>query len=101
MVELYELLSTLNLPLSYHHFSKPQKPPFMVYFSPGAENFEADNKVYQKKNIFFVEVYSPVKDLKIEERIEKLFDENEIVYEKRETYISTESLYQVVYEILI
>ena len=101
MVELYELLKTLNLPLSYHHFSKPQEPPFMVYLSAGTENFEADNKVYQKQTFFHVELYSSVKDLVTEKRIEDLFDENEIFYDKNEVYINAESLYQVVYEITI
>ena len=101
MVELYELLKTLNLPLSYHHFSTPPELPFMVYLNVGTVNFGADNKVYQKQAIFHVELYSSTKDLITEKRIEDLFDENEIFYDKNEVYINAESLYQVVYEIII
>lgn len=101
MVELYNLLQTLNLPLSYHHFSTPQEPPFMVYLNVGTENFGADNKVFQKQTFYHVELYSSTKDLITEKRIEDLFDENEIFYDKNEVYINAESLYQVVYEIII
>lgn len=101
MVELYNLLQTLNLPLAYHHFSSPQIPPYIVYLNRGTENFSADNRVYQKQTIFHVELYSAKKDLATEKRIEDLFDENDIIYDTNEVYIKEEALYQVVYELTI
>jgi len=102
MVELYNLLKLLNLPLTYHHFTTPPVPPYIVYLRINSENFEADNKVYRKGDIFHIELYSKLKDTVREKLIEDLFDANEIYYEViSELYIATESLYQVIYEITI
>jgi len=46
-----------------------------------------------------VELYSKTKDPTSEALIEGLFDANEIYWDKTETYIESEGLYQVLYEI--
>ena len=70
-----------------------------MYFYSNSENFGADNKVYNEIENYYVELYSENKDLTNEKRIENLFNENDIFYEKTETYIESEALYQVLYEI--
>lgn len=99
MVELYNLLSTLGLPVSYRFFKSPPAPPYIVYLLSYSDNFGADNKVYSKEDNYQVELYSTKKDLASEKKIEDLFDSNDIYYEKTETYIESEGLYQVLYEI--
>lgn len=99
MDELYNLLKTLNLPLAYHHFTTPPTPPYVIYLTTDSDNLGADNMVYSKLNIYHVELYSKKKDLETEKLIEDLFDANDIYYESSELYISSEGLYQVIYEI--
>lgn len=99
--ELYQLLNSTGLPVSYHHFKDPPNLPYLVYLFSYSNNFGADNKVYEKINNYQVELYSDKKDLVSEKLIEDLFDNNEIFYEKTETYIDSEDLYQVMYEIQI
>ena len=96
---LFTLLTTLNLPVAYHHFTSPPSPPYIVYLFSYSSNFGADNKVYDAEKNFQVELYTKTKDLTSEALIEGLFDAYEIYWEKTETYIDSEGLYQVLYEI--
>ena len=99
MVSLYQMLSTLGLPVSYRFFKTPPSPPYIIYLFSYSSNLGADNKVYNKEDNYQVELYSTKKDLANEQKIEDLFDSNDIYYDKTETYIESEGLYQVLYEI--
>ena len=98
-VALFALLKTTGLPVAYHHFTSPPSPPYIVYLFSYSSNFGADNKVYDAKKNYQVELYSKAKDLASEALIEDLFNANDIYWEKTETYIESEGLYQVLYEI--
>jgi len=96
---LFQLLKTTGLPVAYHHFTSPPSPPYVVYLFSYSSNFGADNKVYDAQKNFQVELYTKAKDLTSEALIEGLFDANDIFWDKTETYIDSEDLYQVLYEI--
>lgn len=99
MEKLYDLLKTLGLPVVYHHFKTPPKLPYIVYFYTNSDNFGADNKVYHNSDNYQIELYTEKKEQNTEKLIEDLFKSNDIYYEKTETYIDDEKLYQVIYEI--
>ncbi len=99
--ELSSLLKSTGLSVAYNHFKSPPELPYIVYLFSHSNNFGADNKVHTKINNYQVELYSDKKDLLSERLIEDLFDSNEIFYDKSETYIESEELYQVMYEIEI
>lgn len=96
---LYQLLKTSGLPVAYHHFAQPPTPPYIVYLFSYSSSFGADNKAYNKQPNYQVELYTTKKDPVSEKLIEDLFDEHDIYWEKTETYIDSEDLYQVLYEI--
>lgn len=96
---LVTLLKSTGLPVAYHHFVQPPTPPYIVYLFAFSSNFSADNKVYQKVPHYQVELYTTKKDPATEKILEDLFDNNDIYWEKTETYIESEGLYQVIYEI--
>ena len=98
-VTLFNLLKSTGLPVAYHHFTSPPEPPYIVYLFAYSSNFGADNKVHGKVNNYQVELYTTIKDPASEKLIEDLFDANDIYWEKTETYIESEDLYQVLYEI--
>ena len=98
-VTLFNLLKSTGLPVAYHHFTSPPSPPYIVYLFAYSSNFGADNKVHSQADNYQVELYTKTKDPAAETLIEDLFDANEIYWEKTETYIESESLYQVLYEI--
>ena len=98
-VTLFNLLKSTGLPVAYHHFTSPPTPPYIVYLFSYSSNFGADNKVYDAEKNFQVELYTTNKDPTSEALIEGLFDANDIYWDKTETYIESEGLYQVLYEI--
>ena len=99
--ELYNLLKSTGLPVAYHHFDEPPSLPYIIYLFTYSSNFAADSKIYKRFDNYQVELYSEKKDLESEQLIENLFDENDIYYDKSETYIESEEMYQVIYEIQI
>ena len=96
---LFTLLKSTGLPVAYHHFTSPPTPPYIVYLFSYSSNFGADNKVHSQADNYQVELYTVKKDPTSEALIEDLFDANDIYWEKTETYIESEGLYQVLYEI--
>ena len=97
--DLYEILTGTGLPVAYGHFKEPPAPPYLVYLFSFSLNFGADNKVYERGNNYQVELYSNKKDLESEALVESVLDTNDIYWDKTETYIDSEGLYQVLYEI--
>lgn len=96
---LLTLLKSTGLPVAYHHFTSPPTPPYIVYLFSYSSNFGADNKVYDAEKNYQVELYTTKKDPASEKLIEDLLDANDIYWDKTETYIDSEGLYQVLYEI--
>lgn len=97
--QLYSLLFSLGLPVAYHHYDSPPDPPYIAYLFTRSENVGADNRVYVKDNRYQIELYTIKKDKSSEKVIEDLLDANDIFYDKTETYIESEGLYEVLYEI--
>ena len=97
--ELYKTLQQLNLPIAYSHFKSPLEPPYLVYLVEDTQNFGADNKVYHQIENLVIELYTVRKDIILEKRLEALLNEKELYYEKVETYIESEKLYEVRYEL--
>jgi hypothetical protein len=96
---LFALLKTTGLPVAYHHFTSPPSPPYIVYLFSYSSNFGADNKVHSQADNYQVELYTKTKDPTSEALIEGLFDANDIYWDKTETYVESEGLYQVLYEV--
>ena len=100
--EIYDLLNTLNIPISYNHFEKELGiiPPFIVYRETSPETFKADNKVYFKEYSFQIELVTIKKDIILENQIEELLNNNNIPYEKSdEVWDSKQKIYHNFYDI--
>lgn len=98
--KIMEMLEEMGLPVAYHHFEEGEapNPPFIVYLSPGSDNFSADGKVYFKMKELDIELYTDKKMPELEERLENILDAHSLFYERTETYIKSEKLYEVLYE---
>ena len=99
MEELLQILKETLIPFAYDHFAEGEspKPPFICYLLPSTNNFSADGKVYYRISEVHIELYTDFKDLALEEKVETILDEHEIFYNKSETWISSEKLYEVLY----
>lgn len=96
---LAQMLSESGVPVARNAFLKPQAPPYIVYVFSHSDNFSADSKVYLKRNNYQVELYTEKKDTALEEKLEGVFDSHGLVYDKAETYLESEKLVEVIYEI--
>ena len=99
MDELLKILKETEIPFAYDHFAEGEspEPPFICYLLPGSNNFAADGKVYFKANEVHIELYTDFKDLTVEQKLEAVLDEHGIFYNKSETWIESEKLYEVLY----
>ena len=100
MEELLQMLNETQIPFAYHHFAEGEspEPPFICYLLPGSNNFSADGKVYYKINEVHIELYTDLKDLAVEQQLEDVLDKHGIFYNKSETWIESEKLYEVLYK---
>lgn len=98
--EVYQMVKSVGLPAAYHHFEegKSPDPPFLVYFYPGTNNFSADGTVYQGVNQLDIELYTDIKDLEAEKSVEAVLKKHGFFYEKTETYLESEKMYEVLFE---
>lgn len=98
--EVYQMVKSIGLPVAYHHFEEGQSPdpPFLVYLYPETNNFSADGIVYQNISELDIELYTDKKDLEAEEKVEAALKKHGFFYEKTETYLDTEKMYEVLYE---
>lgn len=98
-LQLKQLLEQTGLPVAYSFYRETPSAPFIVYEMTYSSNYEADDKVYHKRNRYNVELYTDKKDEDLESTIEDLFEANDIVWDKTETFVQSEELFQIVYTI--
>lgn len=102
--ELFTALKSLGMPVAYGEFENTEKnpapaPPFITYQFAYGSDFKADNQNYLEISNFQIELYTLKKDLGKEKLVQDKLKELRLPYSKVETYIDTEKLRQVVYEI--
>lgn len=99
MDKILSILKGLGIPFAYDHFAQGESPdpPFICYLIPSSDNFSADGLAYYKINQYNIELYTDLKDLSLERKLEEALDEASIFYNKSETWIESESLYEVLY----
>ena len=98
--DVMTMMTECNLPFAYDHFAEGESPdpPFLVFLFPGTDNMFADNQVYYKVNELNIELYTDKKDPEIENQIEDVLASHEVAYEKTETWIESEKMYEVLYQ---
>lgn len=99
MEELLSMLNEVQIPFAYHHFAEGElpEPPFICYLLPESNNFAADGRVYYKINEVHIELYTDLKDLAVEQKVENVLDAHGVFYNESETWIESEKLYEVLY----
>jgi hypothetical protein len=95
--DLKTLLETSGLRFAYHHWDAPPALPYGVYLYAYSSDLMADDCNYADVDNWQVELYSRGKDPTSEAAIEAVLKGAGIPYQKTETYLETEKLYQIVY----
>lgn len=99
MTKLLNIMQEIGFPFAYHHFAEGESPspPVLVFLTPASSNFSADGKVYFKVNEVHIELYTDYKNPSVEEKVEAVLDRHGIFYNKTETFIESEKLYETLY----
>ena len=99
MDDIVELLKSTGLTFAYHHFAEGHapEPPYILYLEYASDNFSADGQVYAHISEFHFELYTDLKTPDTEKLIEDALDAAGIFYEKDESWIELENLYEVLY----
>ncbi|MBE0451832.1 MAG: hypothetical protein IBX70_13470 [Clostridia bacterium] len=96
---LVGILETTEFDIAYSDFKEKPEPPFIAYILIESVNFVADNEIYAKIGKYRVELYTETKDEIAQGKIESAFSENEIIYNKDESYLDGENLFVTMYDI--
>ena len=101
MEKITMILEKIGLPFAYDHFAEGESPnpPFICYLIPNSDNFSADGIVYHEIEDIDIELYCDKKDPITEKKIADFLTANKIYYEKQETYIESEKMILVIFEI--
>ena len=99
--DLMTILTATKLPVTYEAFPIGYAPalPFICYRVTDSDNFGADNGVYYPISNVDVELYTETKDPATEELVETALAG--FYWEKSESYIPDERMYQITYSIQI
>ena len=99
MDKLIQILTEIDIPFAYDHFAEGESPnpPFICYLLPASDNFSADGGVWFKISEVHIELYTDKKELETESAVEAVLDSSGIFYNKTETWIESEQLFEVMY----
>lgn len=97
--EVANMISTLNIPFAYRAFEQgtAQQCPFICYLYTGNTPEPADNTNYAKIETLAIELYTDQKDFELESQIETLLTNNELVFDREESWLSDEKMQMTVY----
>ena len=99
MDKILTILAEVGIPFAYDHFAEGESPdpPFICFLYPASDNFSADGRVYFRISRVNIELYTDLKDPKLENTVEAVLEGHGIFYEKSEVWIAEERLYEVLY----
>ena len=94
------MIAGAGLPYAYYQFPEdtPQAPPFICFFFSNTDDFFADDTNFQRIAQLNIELYTNVKDFELEASLEEILTNHNLTYYKEESYIDSEKLYQIAYE---
>ena len=94
------MIEAIGLPYAYRFFPEKQVPnlPYIVFYYPSNDDFPADNINYVPIVNLNIELYTKSKDFETEESVEAILRSNGFYFDKTETYLPTEHMYEVLYE---
>lgn len=97
--QIASMIQGMGLPFTYDSFPNniAPNPPYIVFNYPQSNDFGADNTNYVSIDTLNIELYTSTKDFALESSIESVLNENGFFYEKSESYIRSENLFQITY----
>jgi hypothetical protein len=101
--EIKTMLAETALPATYYSWPEddPQHPvpplPYLVWYLPETENFAADDENYKRIETLNVELYTKTKDFETEAAVEAVFNSWNLIWDRSESFLDSETMYEVLY----
>ena len=97
--EVKQMIESIGLPYTYDSFPNnvAPAPPYIVFNYPNNDDFGADNTNYVSIDVLNIELYTSIKDFELERNLEAVLNANGFYYDKTETYIRQDNIYQITY----
>lgn len=94
------MIASVGLPYVYHHWEDNSAPPlpYIVFHYPERDDFFADDENYQPVVDLTIELYADSKDFDAEQKLEAVLRKHGLAFDKEEVYISSERMYEEIYE---
>lgn len=97
--EIYSMISDIGIPCAYYQFpdDSGQQPPFICFYYPRSDDFEADDKNYQCINELTIELYTDTKDFDLEDAVKAALEAKGLVWSWDETEIESERMHMTTF----
>ena len=97
--EVKQMIESIGLPYTYDSFPNnvAPTPPYIVFNYPNNDDFGADNTNYVSIDVLNIELYTSTKNFELERNLEAVLNANGFFYDKTETYIRQDNIYQITY----
>ena len=98
--EVKAMVQSIGVPFAYYQFTHDtaQPTPFACWYFDGSNDEPADNTNWAKIRTLYIEIYTDAKDFALEKTVEDILAENELYYEKSETYLGDERMMMETYQ---
>lgn len=96
--DIFAMLSGTGMPVAFRAFQTPQTPPFICWLTPLERGVSADNINYVNITRLQIELYTSIKDVEAENKVELALTSASLFYTKVQVYITSEKAYQTIYE---
>lgn len=101
--EVKTMVQSIGLPFAYYQFTADTAvaPPFICFYFDESDDEPADNMNWAKIRTLYIELYTDEKDFELESTVESVLASNDQFYTRSETYLDSERMMMVSYEMKV
>ena len=101
--EVKTMVQSIGLPFAYYQFTADTAvaPPFICFYFDESDDEPADNMNWAKIRTLYIELYTDEKDFELESTVETALANNDQFYTRSETYLDSERMMMVSYEMQV
>ena len=101
--EVKTMVESIGLPFAYYQFTADTAvaPPFICFYFDESDDEPADNMNWAKIRTLYIELYTDEKDFELESTVESVLASNDQFYTRSETYLDSERMMMVSYEMQV
>jgi hypothetical protein len=99
--DLLQALEGTAFPVSLTRFLSNPNPPYICVLVSDSSNMFADNTVYKEFENIQIVLYTSKKDLAAEGKVKAVLNGYYIPYQTSQTYIESEDLFKMSFEVMV